>query len=779
MPLSLAIPRALELLSRSDAPAAAHVAACVASRRIGSRRRAARDENEACVGLLLSARGDLDHAAAALRPLGEGTDGDRSGGARASCGSGRASRPSEQKSLACTKRSWRLTWTTPGSVSDGSVCGRLRVRAQPGRRCSRPRQRVSRRGGSSWFGNWGEAGLELGVSPRATGRIARDVALKILLHPASRTDRIVRLRAEVHVAAALASRHVVRVYDLIENLGALSMEYCAGGTLRSAISRSATPVDVRRRWAVGIAHAFMSRGAWARLGASGPQAGQRDVSRGRRAGAQRLPVSHAGGARVWRAPFFEGTAGFVAPEVQQRKIADPRVGRVCLWSLAARAAGQRGCSARAPDVRCACLGPGPPPSRRFGVARSARRPGACSVMTAREAARRGVTLAADVAFVLGVLVALVDALHVRVMAHPRLVTCGVLVAVGSFGYAPVFMCIPFALGPAAQALGARRARTPGLRARRSGAARGCHRVRATVRLVSRGPRRGDRAGGARSSKRAPGAPCWRPYASGGSCGRDGREPVHLAREPRHPRVGWWRGGIFLVSDAGFWVAHRDVYALPRFHLFAPTPVAPRPLRTRPNLILLLTVDALRYDATRAPVFRSFAAVHEHAVTFTHARAPAAWTVPSIYGLMTGRGPWSVDWTLGRFFGDRPVPYVGTDRDARRVWPLPMDDPSTTLAEALHAAGYQTRTCASLPFFLEGTGVSRGFDVVDGGVYKQRNRNLRGTTSDLLTACGIAMIDAAQGAPLFLWLHYSDPHEPYEPHPGLHRGRRERRAAVCR
>jgi arylsulfatase A-like enzyme len=43
--------------------------------------------------------------------------------------------------------------------------------------------------------------------------------------------------------------------------------------------------------------------------------------------------------------------------------------------------------------------------------------------------------------------------------------------------------------------------------------------------------------------------------------------------------------------------------------------------------------------------------------------------------------------------------------------------------------------------------------------------MRGITSDMLTACGIAMIDAAKASPLFLWLHYSDPHEPYLEHPG--------------
>jgi hypothetical protein len=184
------------------------------------------------------------------------------------------------------------------------------------------------------------------------------------------------------------------------------------------------------------------------------------------------------------------------------------------------------------------------------------------------------------------------------------------------------------------------------------------------------------------------------------------------------------------------------------------------------LILLVTVDALRADAADAPAFRGFATVRANAVDFTAARAPAAWTVPSVYALLTSRGPWHVAWTRAQFFGDRPVPYDGPSRNPRRVWPLPLRDSAETLATALHGAGYRTATCATLPFFVPGGGVTRGFDRVDVGVYAQRNRDLRGTTSDLLTACGLAMLDEAHGQPLFLWLHYSDPHEPYLRHPDV-------------
>jgi len=220
----------------------------------------------------------------------------------------------------------------------------------------------------------------------------------------------------------------------------------------------------------------------------------------------------------------------------------------------------------------------------------------------------------------------------------------------------------------------------------------------------------------------------------------------------------------LLADA-FWATHayaRSLPAMPRHASALDAPVAPAP--TRPQLILLLTIDALRADIARAPALNALAAIRENSVSFTGARAPAAWTVPSAYAMLTSRGPWSVQWTRTQFYGDRPLPYSGTDDNPRRVWPLPMRDRAPTLPEALRAAGYETRVCTTLPFQVPRGGLVRGFDVVEQGVYHRRNLDLRGVTSDMLTGCGLAMIQAARGRPLFLWLHYSDPHEPYASHP---------------
>lgn len=151
-------------------------------------------------------------------------------------------------------------------------------------------------------------------------RVGREVALK-LYHPASSADRGERLRAEARVAAELASRHVVRIYDLFEDLGGLTMEHCAGGSLNAEQARAVSDVRMRRHWLYGVAHALAvthARG-WV----------HRDLKPGNvllRADGETV-LTDFGLARRIGTPIepYEGTPGYVPPEVRSRSVADPRV----------------------------------------------------------------------------------------------------------------------------------------------------------------------------------------------------------------------------------------------------------------------------------------------------------------------------------------------------------------------------------------------------------------------------------------------------------------------
>ncbi|MEI8256444.1 MAG: serine/threonine-protein kinase, partial [Deltaproteobacteria bacterium] len=151
-------------------------------------------------------------------------------------------------------------------------------------------------------------------------RLERPVALKIY-HPAKRGDRGARLRAEAQVASALASRHVVRVLDLFEDLGAVAMEFCEGGSLRTALSRRSATREERREWARGVAHALAvahDKG-WV----------HRDLKPGNvLLRSDDVPVLTDFGLarRIGTAVEpFEGTSGYVPPEAAVSIAADPRM----------------------------------------------------------------------------------------------------------------------------------------------------------------------------------------------------------------------------------------------------------------------------------------------------------------------------------------------------------------------------------------------------------------------------------------------------------------------
>jgi len=168
----------------------------------------------------------------------------------------------------------------------------------------------------------------------------------------------------------------------------------------------------------------------------------------------------------------------------------------------------------------------------------------------------------------------------------------------------------------------------------------------------------------------------------------------------------------------------------------------------PNL-LLITVDTLRADRLTcyggpASVGLEICSLAEAGTRFEWAFSTAPSTAPSVASILTSRYPAQHRVT------QNVSSYLGAE--------IP------TLAEALRGAGYHTAAFVSNPVLQRGRRLDRGFDRYDDEMTRREHnrpyyseRDARDTDDAVL-----AWAQAEARPPWFLWVHYQDPHGPYQP-----------------
>ncbi|MCR4376068.1 MAG: sulfatase-like hydrolase/transferase [Acidobacteria bacterium] len=164
--------------------------------------------------------------------------------------------------------------------------------------------------------------------------------------------------------------------------------------------------------------------------------------------------------------------------------------------------------------------------------------------------------------------------------------------------------------------------------------------------------------------------------------------------------------------------------------------APRPS------ILLVTLDTTRADAigpdakgVETPAYNRLAA---RGRVFAQAYATVPETLPAHSSMMTGLYPGG----------------HGVHENARF---LAARHP--VVAEALKEAGYRTAAFVSAFVLARRFGIARGFDLYD----DELAAGTAERSSSETTARALAHLAQASGpGPIFLWVHYFDPHAPYEP-----------------
>ena len=155
-------------------------------------------------------------------------------------------------------------------------------------------------------------------------------------------------------------------------------------------------------------------------------------------------------------------------------------------------------------------------------------------------------------------------------------------------------------------------------------------------------------------------------------------------------------------------------------------------------ILLVTLDTTRADSIgpeamgiTTPAFNALAARGRR---FRQAYATVPETLPSHASMLTGLYP------AGH----------GIHENGRR-----LPDGTPVLAERLRGAGYRTAAFVSSFVLAKRFGLARGFDVYDDALPAGR----RGIARQGRTDAALAALGGQADAPLFLWVHYFDPHYP--------------------
>ncbi len=172
---------------------------------------------------------------------------------------------------------------------------------------------------------------------------------------------------------------------------------------------------------------------------------------------------------------------------------------------------------------------------------------------------------------------------------------------------------------------------------------------------------------------------------------------------------------------------------------------------RPS-ILLVSVDTLRadhlgvygFDADTSPNLDAFAS---KSVVFERGLAASSRTAPSHASIMTSL--WVREHSVG--------PINGATR-------LAKDE--RTLAARFREAGWETAAFISNFMLDRRLGMNVGFDVYDDELIRsESNRDwVMERYADETTSLALDWLDRDREDPFFLWVHYNDPHGPYQPPP---------------
>ncbi|MGD8441354.1 MAG: sulfatase [Holophagae bacterium] len=168
-------------------------------------------------------------------------------------------------------------------------------------------------------------------------------------------------------------------------------------------------------------------------------------------------------------------------------------------------------------------------------------------------------------------------------------------------------------------------------------------------------------------------------------------------------------------------------------------------QSRPPDVVWIVVDTLRADhvgcyGSPRPTTPNIDRLAGQSVRFETAYSQAPWTTPSFASMLTSLYPT----TLGV-----------TEKPDR------LDDRFTLLSEVLSVHGWDTGAVISHYFLKAKWNLCQGFDVYDESAIVGHG----GVSGDIATGAALDFLDNHPDRPVFLFVHYFDPHYDYIEHPG--------------
>jgi arylsulfatase A-like enzyme/tetratricopeptide (TPR) repeat protein len=184
-----------------------------------------------------------------------------------------------------------------------------------------------------------------------------------------------------------------------------------------------------------------------------------------------------------------------------------------------------------------------------------------------------------------------------------------------------------------------------------------------------------------------------------------------------------------------------------------SPAGLRAAGERPDL-LLVSIDTLRVDRLGCmgyplPTSPVLDALAKRGLLFPGAVTPAPLTLPAHATMLTGLEPWE----------------HGVRDNSNFI--LPPGVP--TLAEILRKEGYRTGAFVSAFVLSSQFGLSRGFEVYDEpplSLLKSSGLAVPERSAEATTAIASRWMVEKDAKPFFAWVHYYDPHQPYDPPPSF-------------